>query len=689
MSISQIEDDTQREIHYNTKLYLDNELVSKKNIGLTNAINIANNMYVIDALVSHNREVAIDALGSLSKVYKENTPFKNIKIHIHTADVKSFLRNWSPEKFGDNLSSFRHTINEVKATQKPLVAVEAGRAGLSIRGVAPIIHDGQYIGSVEFMQGFNSVVKAARKDIGAEVVYLMDKKVLKTFNQDMPTIGEFVLSQNKSATNMPFFESLKGLDISAIYTEGYRVVGDYFLMAEPIKDFEDKTVGYVVAGKPMKVVNGIVEKARSGLLSQVLIMALVDIIIIVVLVWILNSSVKTPIRNLKDKIKALESKLHSGNSNLSDDDKAVVKNGDEIGQIGSAFNVFIDNLRELFERLSHELSESNKLQEQAKKSADEGVALLNITEIMTSGSTEGITAIQQGFNEANQLLGEINKLNTVASDHAREVHQNTENIGNSLYQIIENINETRTSSEDLDSSVQDITNVIALIKDISDQTNLLALNAAIEAARAGEHGRGFAVVADEVRKLAERTQKATAEVESSINLLKQNSMGISEKATAMEKIAKQSNEELNHFKNSIEEMEQNTLQIKDYNASVTGEVFANLIKLDHMAFKVSGYSAVFLRQTDKALSDHHNCRLGKWYDAAGREQYGHTAAYTKMQEPHKAVHSNILDVLEIIRGGDMLHNSKQVEEHFKATEAASKELFELLNEMVRDKSSKK
>ena len=141
------------------KLKLD----GKKKICMTNAINLSYNKYVIDALAKNDRDIAINGLKNLSKVFKEYTFFRRIKIHIHTANVHSLVRLWNLKKYGDDLSGFRETINYVAKTHKPLKAFEIGKAGLLLRGIAPVMKNGEYLGSVEFIQGLNSISRTLQK----------------------------------------------------------------------------------------------------------------------------------------------------------------------------------------------------------------------------------------------------------------------------------------------------------------------------------------------------------------------------------------------------------------------------------------------------------------------------------------------------------------------------------------------
>lgn len=677
-SLSEIREDVYTDEDQTLRKTFSKAIDEKMNIGITNALAISKNYFVIDALKRSDRATAIEGLNEMSALYKDNTKFHNIKIHIHDKNVRSFLRAWKPEKWGDDLSGFRHTINQVKTSKKPLVAIELGRAGLVLRGISPIMMKGEYLGSVEFMQGLNSIVRDAKKN-GMNIIIMMDNKYLDvaTALKDAPKIKGYTLAVRPQIIDKAFFKSLDGLNLKD--TKNPIITDKYFMTSNPIVDFKGETVGYAVVARDLAHVDRVISQSEGALLRQVIIMAVIDVLILVFLLLVVKYGVTRPINHLEEV--ALE--LAQGDADLTK--RIDIKSNDEIGKAARGFNTFIAKVEEIAQKAQADAKATAEAKTEVERNLQKSNMTIKLSEGMIDGTVHNALDLQCGMKKNIESLNTVNEINKKTEVVIHDVNVSTDNVISTIGRILEMTNDSRANSEQLNNSVEEINNVISLIKDISDQTNLLALNAAIEAARAGEHGRGFAVVADEVRKLAEKTQRATSEVEASINILKQNSVNMVESSEKTEVMASQSAEKLDAFKEILSTLIDNAVTIKNYNENISYKLFASLVKLDHLIFKTNGYMSIFENKITGEFTDHHSCNLGKWYETGeGKSDFGHVESYKKLDLPHQQVHNLIKEAIECIKVDGCLENSTEVIRKFKAAEEESKKLFDIINTIIEE-----
>ncbi|PSV12307.1 chemotaxis protein [Photobacterium kishitanii] len=331
-------------------------------------------------------------------------------------------------------------------------------------------------------------------------------------------------------------------------------------------------------------------QSRNNQIQTVIILSIIFSLLSIIVIVLVASRITKPITRMA---KALDD-IADGEGDLTK--RLDVAGNDELAQLANAFNRFASKLQNIMTKVSQSTAGLTT----AAQHVHQQTNMLTTTLDSHNCETEQIvTAVQQMSLAANEIAESTNDVassTTKVSDDALLAQQQVDTSLVSINTLVDEVTHASGYIDDLNQQSHSINNVLKVIGDIADQTNLLALNAAIEAARAGEQGRGFAVVADEVRELASRTQSSTLEINEMLDKLHYL---VTQAVNAMEKSQASCNEAVNSTNqisyslqsvtkavNAIDDRTNQIATASTEQNAVTGEINSNMISIQDIVTKL-------------------------------------------------------------------------------------------------------
>ena len=470
---------------------------------------------------------------------------------------------------------------ETNQKVKPVGGIEKGVAGLGLRGIVPVKHQGQHIGSIEFGMSFGQpFFDNFKKRYGVDVaLHVVKGDGLDTFASTLAaktTLNEGVLKDALAGNSILGHADIEGLEVATY--------------AKAIEDFSGNAIG---------VLEIVMDRSSYATMqSDATILNLVLGVLAVVIGLAISALIaKGIVSPIKEAASAMQD-IAEGDRDLTQ--RLTVHGKDEMAELCHGFNLFAEKVHAL---VSDVADSTTYLGEAAGKMGSVTVELDNsiqqqkaeIDQVATA-MNEMTATVQEVARSASDAADSAATANEQSVDGQRVVEQNISTI-QVLASEVENAAEVINT---LESDSERIGTVLDVIRGIAEQTNLLALNAAIEAARAGEQGRGFAVVADEVRTLASRTQTSTEEIQEMIESLQK---GSGNAVTVMQNGREQAEVSVGHASHageslttitnaiaSINDMNTQIASAAEEQSAVAEEINRNIVNINDMAAMISGGS---------------------------------------------------------------------------------------------------